>query len=330
MCFRRLYSTPVITEADYLHDVDEIPATLSELGFKGSVIATRRDTLTLYTAKEEATFYTSPWRIKDLAGPNKKGHLVVFEINQTTNEYRFVLLDFNAGTARVVHEGVGDVIWKSVVGEMAMHPAEDKLVYFTGTGNRQYPGAYMRIGKLVKLDLSTRSQSEIATDVVESKLSFSGDGASLFFCRSTEDAEPQITQLLDRTKVQKSWGRGWSCSLSFDSASMIVYGRDNTPDRAINLKSGESEPAQRAQYYFIPLASLSKSLMLAGSLPLSRETARYFPPTGSISGPHRMMRLGVFEPKSKRAAILRSDLNRYEPVAYSDRMLTAKAFNRKP
>lgn len=42
-----------------------------------------------------------------------------------------------------------------------------------------------------------------------------------------------------------------------------------------------------------------------------------------------MMRLGVFEPKKQRAAILRTDLDRYEPVASSGQTLTAKAFKTK-
>lgn len=98
----------------------------------------------------------------------------------------------------------------------------------------------------------------------------------------------------------------------------------------MNIKSGEAKPLEGTGYYFWPRATLSESLVLGESLPLTRETARYFPPTGSISGAHLMMRLGVFEPKSKRAAILRTDLDRYEPVISTDQKLTAKAFNRKP
>jgi hypothetical protein len=324
------FLTPaVITEDDYLHDVKETPATLAELGFRGSVIATRRNTLTLYTADEQTTFYTSPWRIYGLAGPNKQGHLVVFEINQGTDEYRFLLADFNAGTTRVAHKGFGKVISDTVVGEMVMHPIEDKVVYFNGTGHRQYPGAYMEVGKMVELDLTTEAKTEIATDVVENEFAISADGDSVFFSRSTADAEPQIAQKILSTGDLKPLGPGWDCSLSFDSTSLIVFDR-GSPVRSIDLKSGKSKPLEDPDYYFWPIATVSSSLVLAQSLPLNRETARRFPPTGSISGPHLMMRLGVFEPKKQRAAILRTDLDRYEPVAFSAQKLTAKAFSLKP
>lgn len=227
MIFRGIFTPPAITEEDYLQDVQETPATLAELDFRGSVIATRRNTLTLYTADEESNFYTSPWRIMDLAGPNKKGNLVVFEINQRTDEYRFVLVDFNAGTTKVAHEGKGNVIWDSVVGEMAMHPVEDKVVYFAGSGNRQYPGAYMKIGKLIELDLTTQTKKDVAKDVVESDFTFSAGGDSLFFTQSTAGTEPQITQKILKSGALKSLGDGWRCSLSFDFASLIIFDRAN-------------------------------------------------------------------------------------------------------
>ncbi len=327
--FRGIFTAPAITEDDHLQKVKETPVTLRELGFMGSVIANRRNTLTLYTADEESTFYSTPWRIMNLAGPNKLGHLIVFEINQATDEYRFILVDFNSGTTKVADKGVGDVIWNHVVGEMAMHPNEDKVVYFSGTGNRQYPGAYMETGKLIELDLTTQSKSELANEVVENKFTFSATGSSIFYTRSTADAEPQIAQKILKTGVVKSLGTGWSCSLSFDSNSLVVFDQENAPARSLNLKSGVWKSLERNAYYFWPLATLSDSLVLAESLPLTKETARYFPPTGSISGAHLMMRLGVFEPKKQRAAILRTDLDRYEPVASSGQTLTAKAFKTK-
>lgn len=321
------FRTPAITEEDYLQGVVETPATLTELGFKGSVVAARGNTLFLYTAEEEVSFYSSSWRIMDLAGPNKTGTLIVFEIDQSTDEYRFVLINFPSGTTKVVHDGVGDVIWKSVVGEMAMHPTENKVAYFSGNRSRQYPNAYTKLGKLIELDLDTGSKREIVDDVIESQITYSADGDSLFFNQSTVDSEPQLAQKIIKTGDVKLLGPAWGCKLSSDSTSLIVYNRNALPVRQLNLASGKWQSFERSGIYFRPLTNLSESLFLGESLPLTRETARYFPPTGSISGPHLMMRLGVFEPSTQRAAILRIDLDRWEPIASSGQMLSARAFN---
>ena len=325
-----MFRTP--TEDDYLHNVQESPATLKDLGFTGSVIATRRDELTLYTAGEETPFYTAPqgWRIYKLAGPNRAGHLVVFEINQSTDHYRFNLVDFSSGTIETRHESTGRVISDSVVGEMSMHPLEDKVAYFVETGNRQYPTAYMNTGKLIELDLVKQTKTELAKDVVESDFTYSADGKNLYFVRSTEDPEPQITGRSLETGALTPLGDGWDCSLTMDSTNLIVYGREHSPKGHLEIKTGKWSQPETADYYFWPIATLSKTLILAESLPLTRETAHFFPPTGSISGAHLMMRLGVFEPTTHRAAILRTDLDRYEPIACTGLKLNAKAFIPKP
>lgn len=326
MMFASIWITPSIGEDDYLHDVEESPATLTELGFKGSVIATRRNTLTLYTAKEETEFYTTPWRLYDLAGPNENGHLVVFEIDQMKDTYRFKLLDFNTGTERIAHEGRGDVIWDGAIGEMVMHPTEDKVIYFTETGHRQYPGAYTNVGKLIELDLITEKKTELAADVVQNEFAISPDGKSIFYSRSTSDSQPQITQREIGTTNLKTLGEGWRCSLSYDSNSLIIYNTDYIPSHSIDLETRNSEALEKPDYYFWPISRMSDSFILARSLPLTKETAKYFPPTGSISGAHLMIRLGVFDPKGKRAAILRTDLDRYEPIAHTGQMLSANKF----
>ena len=325
-----IFRTPTITEDDYLHGVKETPATLEQLGFKGSVIATRDNTLTLYTAEEETEFYSSDWRIYDLAGPNKQGHLVIFEINRRTDDYRFIVLDFKTGTLKTAHQGSGDVIWDSVVGEMAMHPLEDKVAYFSETGNRQYPGAYMSVGKLVELDLATQSKTTIATNVIENEFTYSANGDSIFFSRSTDDSQPQITEKVLKSGELKRFGDGWSCELSHDASSLLIFDRDRALVRSLDLKSGKVADLATPDYYFWPIAYVSDSLILASSLPLTKETAEYFPPTGSISGAHLKMRLGVFEPTAKRAAILKTDLDRYDPTVTSTQRLSAKAFKREP
>ncbi len=324
-----IFTPPPITDHDHLGGLEETSVTLSDLRFEGSVISSRDNSLTLYTAKEETTFYKSNWRIYALAGPNSLGHLVVFEIEQTANQYRFVLIDFNKGTAKQVHSGAGDVIWDDVVGEMRIHPKQDSIFFFRGHGSRQYPGAYVNTGSLMKLDLSTGTESEITRDVKEGDFAISADGERLFFARTSNLPEPEITELSLATGLSKSLGSGWYCNLSFDSNSVEIRDGSRKPVRVYDIKSGESKPSQGQDLYFYPHYRISQTLYVGESLPLNRDSVKYFPATGSISGPHMMMRLGVFEPTAKRAAILRADLDRYDSIAYAPQQYTAKGLSLK-
>ncbi len=323
-----MFRTPAIAEGDYLQEVQEVPATLKELGFTGSVIATRGNTLTLYTADGETPFYSAPkgWRIFNLAGPNRARKLVVFEINQTTNGYRFNVIDFGSGETRIAHQGSGNVIWDSLVGEMQMHPVADKVLYFTGTGNRQYPGAYMNIGKLVELDLGTKVKRDLASDVVENEFTYSPDGTVLYYAGSTKEDDPQIFAKIIATGDAAQLRAGWECSLSYDGTSLIVYGRNGTLLGSLDLKTKEWVDLESEEFYFWPIKRLTESLYLGQSLPLTKEAAEYFPPTGSISGAQLKTRLGVFEPFTRRAAILRNDLSRHDPLISTPIRLSADKF----
>lgn len=325
-----LFWPPTVTEQDYLHGITENPVTLREIGFTGSIIAERDETLTLYTSDEQTPFYTSPTRILEIAGPNANGNLIIYEINQINYKYRIVLFDFNTGKARVISEGTSNPFTCFISRNIIFHPKQNRLFLFYPTGTRQYKNGYLSTGELVELNVNTQERKVLAKDVLDQPFSLSATHDKLFFSHSTSAPEPQITQLSLKTGQLTPFGPGWHTSITLDENSVLVYDRDRQPIRTINVSTGKEEVYSGPKLYFIPFSRLTESLFFGQSLALNRESVRLVPTSESVSGPRRLDRLGIFEPATGRASILRTDYSFFQSTSVSSYKVSTKGFLTPP
>lgn len=336
------FAEPASKEGRFAKGATEVPVSLANLGLKGGVLSQRGNELSLSTDAGPRLIYRADpqWRLMRLAGPNKSDQIALVTIGPNMDVYKLLLLDLQNGSRIESRTLTGNVIWKKAVGDCALHPTELRLAHFRGDGrSHQFssPQAYVGLGTIIEHDFKTGKERTLAADVIEQPLDYSPDGKHLFCTKKTPLAQlqskdkwpaPELAQFTDknqpgvirvdlRTKVETVLGYGWSSTVTSDGRDLVVSGFSG-PIGVHDLVKGSWTPVKKEGMldYVYPFEFLTRDLVLGSALPLKEQDVKFFPWTGSVSGRHQRMRLGVFNLKTKQAAVLRDDLDRYDVVGW--------------
>lgn len=334
---------PYSKDGLYAKDAIETPVSLSELGLKGAVLSQEGNTISLLSEKGRRQVFEADrnWRIMRMAGPNLQGKLALVLMGPSMKTYKFVLLDTSGGAVKESAEMKGDIIWDEAVRNPDLHPTKSKIAYFRGDGrSHQFssPQAYVKLGSIIEFDFASGTETVLAKDVMENPLSYSRDGSriyctvvsprTLFEKGAWQSAElenfkdnrqPAIAEVDLAKGTKKILGYGWAAYLTLDDKDLAVRGFERMIGfHGIKDEQWTDAPSGGMLDYVYPFQFLTQDLVLASALPLKESDVEFFPWTGSISGRHQKMRLGVFALKNKKAAVLRNDLGRYEVVAWFD------------
>lgn len=331
------YMFPSVSERNYAAIVPETRSSLKSMGLSGFVLSERRGQLIASSDAGERLLFQeeSGWRIHGLCGPNQNGLVALLEIEQLRNLYRFRTLNFREASSTVSKVRDGNVIWDHVVGKMALHPTRPVVAFFAKTSSHQFndPMASVSVGDLKEIDLEADEVRTVSGGMIDEVFAYHPSGKSIFCIRLTakkklsssqtwgpseiwnsrdEDA-PAVCELDRESGTTKVIGLGWSCWITQDQKDLIAY-----PHGSQALDGGpfrKFEPGDVLKYRW-PVMFLSRKLVLASALPTRKEDVRFFPWTGSISGRHQMMRLGLFNIETNDAFIPRTDLDRYEDSTF--------------
>lgn len=342
MGYLTFFMEPPSKEDFYAKDAVEIPVSLEKFGLQGGVLSQLDDVISLLTDAGSREIYkcSRHWRIMEISGPNSHGKAVVLLLGPSMKIYKFALIDIKDKTVRESSEMKGDVIWDDAVKNCIIHPTKPKLAFFRGDGRHHQfssPQAYVALGSIIEFDFETGKEVTLSKDVMNNPISYSSDGTQLShtaisprsqlaksawhtseFEKFKDQSLPAIAIVDLNNGTKRTLGYGWSAYGTLDGKDLAVRGFEGLLG-FYSRETGKWTEAGAMEMldYVQPFQFLTRDLVLGSALPLKESEVKFFPWTGSISGRHQKMRLGVFNITNNEAAILRSDLRRHQAISWS-------------
>ena len=329
---------PQATEDSYAHDAIEKTVSLSQLGINGTVVNQIGDDLFCDTKAGRKRLYSAPHdlRIMKISRPNTNSEICLLEFNQTANLYRFTILSIKTGAATSTKFEPGDIIWNNAVGNIALHPSQPLIAYLSGQGHHQFgdPQAYWDMGVIYELNYKTGVSRELFRNALDGTICYDPSGKHLYapglIAKSVARTLPQTAldeydssddpghgiYEVDLTNLSsRPVAEGSNCEVSGDGKLLIVSS-PGVIDRGTNWDIKRWSPLPAVPSYVWPAGWINSEIVIASSLPISKSAVKFAAWTGSISGPHQLMRLILMNVKTHETAVIRSDLDRYQEFVY--------------